>query len=334
MAKIKVAVLGVQSSCGREILGLLEENMYRVEDVFALEPKAPLGTLVSFGEDDELDVYNPDEFDFAKVNVVILAVNDEIAKKYASKALAKGCRIIDCSRAFFAESDVPMIVAGVNDEDMQRASRGIVSVPSAPVTQMLLPLAEVHKKFELKRIVVSTYMSTSIYGKEGMDELFAQVRKIYMNDTLADDQNVFKKQIAFNVIPQVEEFIGEETACEWAMNAQAKKVLGGNMKVHANCAIVPSFIGCAEFVNVECEKEVDVDEVRNLMKSAKNVVVFDKNVDGGYVTLTDVQGENGVYVSRLRQDVSVENGFSFWCVADNLRAGVAQNVIGVLKLLS
>jgi len=333
MTKIKVAILGVQNSYGREILALLEENSYGVEDVFALEYKAPLGTLVSFGEDDELDVYNPDEFDFAQVQVAIFAVDDEISKKYVPKALNKGCKIIDCSQAFFADDGVPMIVYGVNDEDINKAKRGIVSVPSSSVTQMLLPLAKVHEQFGVKRIVVSTYMSTSIYGKDGMDELFAQVRKIYMNDTLADDQNIFKKQIAFNVIPQVEEFIGEETACEWAMNAQTKKVLGGNMKVHANCAIVPSFIGCAEFVNVECEKETDVDEVRKLMKASKNVVVFDKNVDGGYVTLTDVQGENNVYVSRLRQDVSVENGFSFWCVADNLRAGIAQNAVSVLKLL-
>ena len=333
MAKMKIAVLGVQNSCGREILGLLEENAYRAEDVFALEPKAPLGTLVSFGEDDELDVYNPDEFDFAQVKIVIFAVSDEISKKYAPKALSKGCKVIDCSKAFFADENVPMIVAGVNDDDIAKASRGMVMIPSSAVTQMLVPLAKVHKELGLKRIVASTYMSTSIYGKEGMDELFAQVRKIYMNDTLADDQNVFKKQIAFNVIPQVEEFIGDETACEWAMNAQTKKVLGGNMKIHANCAIVPSFIGCAEFVNVECEKEVDADEVRKLMKASKNVIVFDKNVDGGYVTMTDVQGENGIYVSRLRQDVSVENGFSFWCVADNLRAGVAQNAVSVLKLM-
>ena len=333
MAKMKIAVLGVQNSCGREILNLLEENAYGVDDVFALEPKAPLGTLVSFGEDDELDVFNPEEFDFAQVNIAIFAVSDEISKKYASKALNKGCKVIDCSKAFFADDEVPMVVAGVNDDDVLKAKKGIVAVPSSAVTQMLLPLAKVHEEYALKRIVVSTYMSTSIYGKEGMDELFAQVRKIYMNDTLADDQNIFKKQIAFNVVPQVEEFIGEETACEWAMNAQTKKVLGGNMKIHANCAIVPAFIGCAEFVNVDCEKEVDVDEVRKLMKASKNVIVFDKNVDGGYVTLTDVQGENGVYVSRLRQDVAIDNGFSFWCVADNLRAGVAQNAVAVLKLM-
>ena len=172
MSKIKIAVVGVQGSYGREILSLLEESGYKAEDVFALEQKAPLGTLVSFGEDDELDVYNLDEFDFSKVDAVIFATSDEVSKRYVGKALTKGCKTVDCSKAFFAEEDVPMIVAGVNDEAVKEAKRGLVSVPSAAVVQMLLPLSEIRRRFGLKRIVVSTYMSTSIYGKEAMDELF------------------------------------------------------------------------------------------------------------------------------------------------------------------
>ena len=206
-----------------------------------------------------------------------------------------------------------------------------IAVPSAAVIQMLVPLQKVHEEYAVSRIVVSTYISTSIYGKEAMDELFSQIRKIYMNDSLVDDQKVFNKQIAFNVIPQAGEFIGEETHCEWAMNAETKKVFGGGIKVHANCAVIPAFIGCGQFINVECEHEVDVDEVRKLMKKTPGVILFDKNVDGGYVTLTDIQGENDIYVSRLRQDASVENGFSFWCVADNLRAGVAKNAFEIMK---
>ena len=227
-----------------------------------------------------------------------------------------------------------MIVAGLNDSKISGAARGLVSVPSAPVTQMLVPLGAVNEKYLIKRIVVSTYTSTSVYGKEAMDELFDQIRKIYMNDTLADNQKVFNKQIAFNVIPQVGEFLGDETDCEWALNAETKKVLNGNVKVHANCAVIPAFIGCGQFVNVECEDEVDVEEVRKLMSKTPGVVVFDKHVNGGYVTMADVQGENDIYVSRLRQDVSVENGISFWCVADNLRVGVAKNAFAVMKLLS
>lgn len=329
----KIAVAGVQDNYGREILSFLAEDDISVKDIIALENKAPLGTMVSYGEDDDLDVMNLDDFDFTGVDVAIFATSSEISKRYIPKALNKGVKVVDCSTAFFADSDVPMIVAGVNDDAIHSAKRGLVSIPAATVTQMLIPLAEVNAQLRIKRIVASTYISTSVYGKEAMDELFDQTRKIFMNDTLADNQKVFHKQIAFNVIPQVDEFIGEETACEWAMNAETKKVLGADIKVHANCAIVPAFIGAAQFVNVECENEVDVDDVRKMIKAAKGVVVFDKTVDGGYVTLTDVQGESEVYVSRLRQDTSVENGFSFWCAADNLRVGVAKNAFQVMKLL-
>lgn len=328
----KIAVVGVQESIGREILSFLEEDGIKAKDVVALDYKSVLGNQVSYGEDDDLDVLNLDDFDFSKVDTAIFATTSELAKRYIPKALAKGVKVVDTSSAFFAENDVPMLISGVNDEKIHDAVRGLVSVPSAAVTQMLMPLSSIHQKYLIKRIVVSTYTSTSVYGKEAMDELFNQIRKIYMNDTLVDNQKVFNKQIAFNVIPQVGEFLGDETDCEWALNAEVKKVLNGNIKVHANCAIIPAFIGCGQFVNVECEDDVDVDEVRQLMSKTNGVIVFDKPINGGYVTMTDVQGENDIYVSRLRQDVSVENGFSFWNVADNLRVGVAKNAFNVMKL--
>lgn len=327
----KIAVVGVTENIGREILTFLYEDGISAEDIIALEPKSPLGNMVSSGEDDELDVYNLDDFDFAKADIAIFATTEEIGKRYLPKAAAKGIKIIDCSGATFTDTDVPMIIAGINDAAVHEAKKRIVSVPSALTTQMLLPLGKVNEKFSVKRLIASAYISTSVYGKEAMDELFNQTRKIYMNTTLADDEQVFKKQIAFNVLPQVGEFIGEETKFEWAVNAETKKVLGGNMKVHANCAFVPAFIGAALYVNAECALEVDVDDVRKLMKETKGVVVFDKQLDGGYVSLNDVQGEDDIYISRLRQDLSVENGFSFWCVADNLRASVAKNAFEVMK---
>lgn len=329
----KIAVAGVLGNIGREILAFLEEDGFTAADVFALEPQSPLGTMVSFGEDDELDVYGLDEFDFSKVDAVIFATSEAVAKKYIPHAIAKKIKIIDCSGALIADADVPMIVAGVNDCAIDGTTKNIVSVPSALVTQMLLPLAKVNHEYPVSRLIASAYLSTSFYGKEAMDELFNQTRKIFMNSSLVDDEQVFKKQIAFNVLPQAGDFIGEETSMEWALNAETKKVLGGNMKVHANCAFVPAFIGSALFVNAESCVEVDIDKVREIMQETNNVVVFDKQVDGGYVSLNDVQGENDIYVSRLRQDLSVENGFSFWCVADNLRAGVAQNAFNVLKLM-
>ncbi len=329
----KIAVIGVTENVGREILTFLEADGVPADNVIALEPKSPLGNLVSYGEDDELDVFNLDNFDFSQADIAIFATTEEIAKRYLPKAKAKNIKIIDCSGATFADTDVPMIVAGLNDEHIKNAKHNIVSIPSALTTQMLLPLAKVNETFGLKRLIASAYISTSVYGKDAMDELFNQTRKIYMNTTLVDDEQVFKKQIAFNVLPQVGEFIGEETKFEWMVNAETKKVLNGNMKVHANCAFVPVFIGAALYVNAECVNEVDVDKIRNEMKKTKGVVVFDKQVDGGYVSLNDVQGEDDIYVSRLRQDLSVENGFSFWCVADNLRASVAKNAFNVMKLL-
>ena len=330
----KIAVVGVLESVGREILADLADEGFSSHAVYALEAKSAAGNMLSYGEDEDIDILGLDGFDFASVDVVIFASSTEVSEKYAPQALAKGAKVVDCSGAFFGDPDVPMIINGLNSDKLSQAAKGMVSVPTADVTQMLLPLKLVNEQYVISRIVVSNYTSTSVYGKEGMDELFNQTRKIFMNDTLVDDEAVFHKQIAFNVIPQVGEFIGDETYSEWAFNAETKQVLGPQVKVHANCAVIPAFIGCGQYVNVEFANEVDVEEVRKLMKKSPQVVVFDKHVDGGYVTINDVQGENNIYVSRLRQDTSVENGISFWCVADNLRAGVACNALALAKLLT
>ncbi len=326
----KLAVVGVKENAGREFLTLLSENDVAVSDVLAVEAKAPLGTLVSYGEDDELDVYALEEFDFKQADAVVFASTKELGRRYIKKAVASGCKVVDLSGATFSEANVPFIVPEINGDKLTKDVQ-VVGVPSSIVYQILLPLAKVLNEHKLERLVVTTFNSTSYYGREAMDELFAQSRRIFLNESLMDNQDVFKKQIAFNVLPQVGEFIGEETSLEWEINAQVKKVLDKEIKVHANCAFVPTFIGDAGYVNAEFSDEVDVDKVRDLMKTVKNVVVFDKTVDGGYVSVDDVQGEDSVYVSRVRQDVSVENGISYWVVADNLRAGSAKLAYAVLK---
>ncbi len=327
----KIAVVGATETVGREFLSLLEENGWNAKDVFAVENQSPLGTTISFGEDEEIDVYNLADFDFSKVDCAIFTLSDELSKRYLPKAINKKIKVIDCSLATFADSDVPMIIADINPEKI--IGHNVVSVPSFFVTQMLLPLQNIANKLHITRIVASTYTSASIYGKEAMDELFTQTRKIFMNEPIANNELVFHKQIAFNVIPQAGEFMGEETSFEWTINAQSKKILGTDIKIHANCAIIPTFVGSGAFVNVECDDEVDADEIKKLMQNSKDVIVFDKNTDGGYVTIIDVQGEDNIYVSRIRQDASVENGFSFWCVADNVRAGIVVNAFKVMKLL-
>jgi aspartate-semialdehyde dehydrogenase len=278
-----------------------------------------------------MDVFDLRDFDFSAVKLAVFCTSEEVAKRYIPHATAKNVMVIDCSSAYATDIDVPLIISGINDDKVSDAKKGIIAIPSPQVTQLLKPLQKISASNKIKRLVINAYMSASVYGKEAIDELFNQTRKIFMNEPIVDDQEVFHKQIAFNVLPQVGEFIGDETQKEWIMNVEIKKVLGGDVKVHANCAVIPAFVGIGEFVNVECEQEVDVDAIRNLMRDTKGVVVFDKHVDCGYVSLNDVQGESDVYVSRLRQDVSVENGFSFWCVADDLRAGIAQNAFALLK---
>ena len=330
----KIAVAGVKGGIGREFLNLLAESSIPVDDVFALEAKSPLGTIVSYGEDDEMDVFSLDNFDFKKADIAVFATTKEQGKRFIKKAVAAGCRVIDLSGATFGDSTVPLVIPEINgDECLKNCNKPVVAVPSSAVYQILLPLAGMFKENKLKRLVITTFNSTSYHGHEAMDELFTQSRKIFLNETLVDNEQIFKKQIAFNVLPQVGEFIGEETSLEWSINAEIKKLLGGDIKVHANCAFVPTFIGDAAFVNAEFENDVDASDVRESMKKQKNVVVFDKTVDAGYVSVDDVQGEDSVYVSRVRQDVSVENGISFWTVADNLRAGGAKLAFSVMTAL-
>lgn len=327
----KVAIVGVTNSLGREILNILEENNFKPDDVMAVDTNSPLGTQVSYGEDVDMDVFNLEDFDFSSVKIAVFATSEEVAKHYIHRATEKKVKVIDCSGAYALDSDVPLILNGYNQQKINEAKNGIIALPSPQVSQLVKALQKVSEEHKITRMVVNTYMPASVYGHDAMDELFTQTRKIFMNEPLVDDEKVFKKQIAFNVLPQVGEFIGDETKFEWALNVEIKKILGADIKIHANCAFVPTFMGIGEFVNVECADEVDIDEIRNVMRDTDGVVVFDKHVDCGYVSVNDVQGENDVYVSRLRQDISVENGFSFWCVADDLRAGVAQNAFALVK---
>ena len=323
----KIAVIGVEEGLGREVINLLAEQGCRPQDVFAVAPRSVMGNMISFGEDADLDILSLDKFDFNSVQVAIFATTTELAKKYIPIAQKNGVKIIDASGAMLSNPDIPMILSGFNNDKIS----DVVSVPSAEIVPLLQALQNIHQQYQITRVVASVYASTNFYGRAGMDELFNQTRKIFMNDTLADEQNVFHKQIAFNVIPHIGDFIGEETSVEWAFNTEVKQVFGGNIKSHANCAIIPAFLGQAQYINIETQKELDVDEAKSLLQKTKGIVVFDKQTDGGYVTLTDVQGEDNVYISRLRQDSSVENGISLWCVADNLRVS-AINIVNIIKL--
>ena len=212
----KIAVVGVLETTGREILSFLEEDNFPAKNLLALDHKAPLGTQVSYGEDVDLDVFNLDDFDFSGVDAAIFVTPSAVSKKYVAKALAAKVKVIDCSDAFVSDSEVPLIVAGLNDSLLDSAAKGLVAVPSPEATQLLMPLQAIHALYDIRRIVCSTYTSASVYGKEAMDELFDQTRGIYMNQPIYETQKKFPKQIAFNVIPQIDVFMDDgATKEEW-----------------------------------------------------------------------------------------------------------------------
>ncbi len=325
----KIAIIGVKENQGYELLNLLSENKISPKDIIAVEALAPLGTVVSYGEDDELDVKPLDTFDFKTADIAIFCSPKEQTSKYINKAISANCKIIDLSLATFSNSNIPCIIPEINSNKIT-PDTSVISVASSTAYQILAPLTLLIKQNKLKRLVVTAFISTSHLGRPAMDELFSQSRKIFLNETLADNQNIFKKQIAFNILPQVGEFIGDETSFEWQLNAEIKKILNQDIKVHANASYVPTFIGDAVFVNAEFEDEVDAKDLRQNASSIKNVVVFDKQLDGGYVSVEDIQGEDNVYVSRIRQDISVPNGISYWSVLDNLRAGSTKIAFDIL----
>ena len=330
-----VAVVGATGNVGRELLATLWERCFPVNRVIALASARSIGAEVSFGEDDVLKVQNLADFDFADVDIVLSSPDAKVSAEYSPKAAAAGAVVIDNTSHWRMDPDVPLVVPEVNPEAIAGyAKKNIIANPNCSTIQMVAALKPLHDAFDIERVVVSTYQSTSGAGKEAMDELFNQTKGIYANQPAGDFKDVFPKQIAFNVIPHIQEFMDDgATKEEWKMVAETKKIVDRKIKVHANCARVPVFIGHAEYVNIETRQPIDDDSARKVLKSASGVTVIDHRVDEGYVTPAEVPGEDAVYVSRIRVDSSVENGLSFWCVSDNLRKGAALNAVQIAEVL-
>lgn len=332
---VTVAVIGATGNVGREMLQTLAARNFPAEKVYALASAKSAGKEVSYGEDDILQVQDLDKFDFKGVDIALMSAGGSVSEKYAPKIAAAGCVVIDNSSQWRMDPDVPLVVPEVNPEAIAGyKKKNIIANPNCSTIQMVVPLAALHKAFHVKRVVVTTYQSVSGAGKEAMDELFDQTRGIYMNQTLSETQKKFTKQIAFNVIPHIDVFMDDgATKEEWKMMAETKKIVDPKIRLHANCARVPVFIGHAEYVNVETEKEISDDAATTVLKNTEGVTVIDLREPEGYPTQVEVAGEDDVFVSRIRQDVSVENGVSFWCVADNLRKGAALNAVQIAEVL-
>ncbi|WP_265039731.1 aspartate-semialdehyde dehydrogenase [Wolbachia endosymbiont (group A) of Trypoxylon clavicerum] len=331
----KIAVIGATGRVGREVLSTLAEFQDKAIDcVIALASKKSEGKKVSFG-DKELTVLCLEDYDFVGTNVAIFCAGSHVSEEYVPIATQAGCIVIDNSSHFRMKEGVPLIIPEINKEKiMEYKNHNIISNPNCTTIQMLLVLHLLHQKAKIKRIVASTYQSTSGAGKAAMDELYDQTKKIFMNE--AKKPKIFSKQIAFNCIPHVGEFMENgSTEEEWKMQEETKKILEEDIKVTATCVRVPVFIGHAMAVNVEFDQHITEEQAREVLSEAEDsgVLVYNRREDSEYITQIDVVQENAVYVSRIRRDNTVEHGLNMWIVADNLRKGAALNIVQILEIL-
>jgi aspartate-semialdehyde dehydrogenase len=326
----RVAVVGATGAVGREILKTLAERNFPVDEVVALASARSAGQEVSFGEKKVLKVKNLDTFDFKGWDIALFSPGAAVSAIHAPRAAAAGCLVIDNTSQFRMDPDVPLVVPEVNPQALARIPRGIVANPNCSTVQLVVALKPLHDEFRIKRVVVSTYQSVSGAGKDGMDELWAQSRAMYVNDPPTVQE--FTKQIAFNCIPHIDRFMDDgSTKEEWKMAVETRKIMGADIPVHATCVRVPVFIGHSEAVNVEFELPVTAGEARAALREAPGVVVMDTREDGGYITPQECAGEDAVFVSRIRKDPTVPHGLSFWCVSDNLRKGAALNAVQIAE---
>jgi aspartate-semialdehyde dehydrogenase len=327
-----VAVVGATGNVGRELLQVLSDREFPVGNMVALASQRSLGIEVSFG-DDNIKVQELSGFDFTGIDIVLSSPGARVSAEFAPRAAKAGAIVIDNTSQFRMDPDVPLVVPEVNPQAIaEYKKRGIIANPNCSTIQMLVALKPLHDIATIRRIVVSTYQSVSGAGKDAMDELFTQTRAIFVNDALVKEQ--FTKQIAFNVIPQIDVFMEDgSTREEWKMMVETKKILDPRIKVAATCVRVPVFIGHAEAINVAFEKPITADEARAALRKAPGVSVVDHRAEEGYVTPVEVAGEDNVFVSRIREDGTVENGLSLWCVGDNIRKGAALNAVQIAERL-
>jgi aspartate-semialdehyde dehydrogenase len=330
----RVAVVGATGNVGREMLAILAEREFPMDEVAAVASSRSQGMEIEVGDSGKMvKCQNLEHFDFAGWDIALFAAGSAATKEYAPKAAAAGCVVIDNSSLYRMDPDVPLIVPEVNPDAIDGyKKRMIIANPNCSTAQMVVALKPLHDAAKIKRVVVSTYQSVSGAGKAGMDELFEQSRAIFVGDPV--EEKKFTKQIAFNVIPHIDVFLDDgSTKEEWKMVVETKKILDPKIKVNATCVRVPVFVGHSEAINIEFENEISAEEAQNILREAPGVMLVDKREDGGYVTPVECAGDGATYVSRVREDPTVDNGLTIWCVSDNLRKGAALNAVQIAELL-
>src|ERR671922_461548 len=332
MMGYKVAVVGATGNGGREMLGILAERAFPADEVVALASRRSLGVDVSYG-DATLKCKALEHYDFSDVDICLMSAGSAVSKEWSPKIAAAGAVVIDNSSFWRYDADVPLIVPEVNADAVAGfRKKGIIANPNCSTAQLVVALKPLHDKATIKRVVVATYQSVSGAGKDAMDELFSQTKAVYTNDELINKK--FPKRIAFNVIPEIDVFMEDGyTKEEWKMMAETKKILDPKIKLSATCVRVPVFVGHSEAVNVEFEKPITAEEAQETLREAPGCLVIDKRENGGYVTPYEAAGEDATYISRVREDPTVENGLMLWVVSDNLRKGAALNAVQIAECL-
>ncbi|KQN90467.1 aspartate-semialdehyde dehydrogenase [Sphingomonas sp. Leaf231] len=330
----RVVVAGATGNVGREMVNILAERQFPADEIAVLASSRSVGDQIEYGDIGRmLKVQNIEHFDPAGWDIALFAIGSEATAVYAPKFAAAGCTVIDNSSLYRMDPDVPLIVPEVNPDaiDGYRV-KNIIANPNCSTAQMVVALKPLHDAATIKRVVVATYQSVSGAGKIGMDELFEQSRNIFVGDPA--EPRKFTKQIAFNVIPHIDSFLDDgSTKEEWKMVVETKKILGAKIKVTATCVRVPVFVGHSEALNIEFENEISAEEAQNILREAPGVLLIDKREDGGYITPVESAGDDATYVSRVREDPTVDNGLVLWCVSDNLRKGAALNAVQIAELL-
>jgi aspartate-semialdehyde dehydrogenase len=330
----RIVVAGATGNVGREVLAILAERQFPIDELAAVASSRSQGDEVEVGDSGRtVKCQNIEHFDWAGWDMAIFAIGSDATAIYAPKAAAAGCVVIDNSSLYRMDPDVPLIVPEVNPEAIDGyTARNIIANPNCSTAQMVVALKPLHDAAKIKRVVVSTYQSVSGAGKAGMDELWNQTRQIFVGDE--KDVQKFTKQIAFNVIPHIDKFLDDgSTKEEWKMVAETKKILDPKVKVTATCVRVPVFVGHSESINIEFENELSAEQAQEILREAPGVMLVDKREDGGYVTPVECVGDYATFISRVRDDSTVDNGINLWCVSDNLRKGAALNAVQIAELL-
>lgn len=330
----RVAVVGATGNVGREMLAILAEREFPMDEVAAVASSRSQGVEIEIGDTGKmLKCQSLEHFDFTGWDIALFAAGSGPTAEYAPKAAAAGCVVIDNSSLYRMDPDVPLIVPEVNPEAIDGyKKKNIIANPNCSTAQLVVVLKPLHDAAKIKRVVVSTYQSVSGAGKAGMDELFEQSRAIFVGDPV--ENRKFTKQIAFNVIPHIDVFLDDgSTKEEWKMVVETKKILDPKIKLTATCVRVPVFLGHSEAVNIEFEDEISAKQAQDILRESPGIMLVDKREDGGYVTPIEAAGDSATYVSRVREDPTVENGLVLWCVSDNLRKGAALNAVQIAELL-